>query len=466
MSDFISDEEMAKLERANTPDFIPDEEAPRDYEAEATLAADKKFEETKPGAIESGVLGVYQGLTRNFGDELAGKVGSLLGRDEDAVKANVRSRISRSQEDQPVAYAGGEIGAKIASLPATANPLAAAGITAADTVASGIGDDKSAGRIAMETASGAAFAGLLTKYGPMLTSAGKDKLAKMLQSRADTQLVKSTGATQKMIQDAGDNLPDLAAHLRDNKLIGPTSSSKTIAENIANMGDDLAAKTRPIYEQAAESKMPREQLISVIDDKINSLASNPGNAPVINKLQSYKDAIYGSNVSSMNPAELKDFRQAVAKTVNFNSDAPSQIASKDMYGLLREAEMGQIAKIDPALREANEGLFHSIHLNRIAEDMADKGAARSAANNDIGLNTWEAMNVAANLGSGGVTTAVMGALREGMRRFGPQLQGIYLDKAAKAMQNPKLAKVLEDAAARGPEAVVSALAVIDKMVPE
>lgn len=456
------DEMIRELKRRDMINQLKARDA-SNAEAEATLAADKKYEETKPDMFESATLGVYQGLTRNFGDELAGKVGSLLGRDEDAVKANVRSRIERSKDEQPVAYTGGEIGAKIASLPTTLNPLGAAAIAGGDTLVSGIGDDKSAGRIAAETAGGALTAGLATKYMPMLTKAGKDKLAGMLQGRADTQLVKSTGATQKMIQDAGDKIPDLAAHLRDNKLIGPLSSSKTIAENIANMGDDLAAQTRPIYEQAAESKMPREQLVALIDDKINSLSSNPGNAPIVSKLQAYKNSIFDSNVSSMNPSDLKDFRQAVAKTVNFNSDAPSQIASKDMYGLLREAEMGQIAKIDPQLRAANEGLFKSLHLNRLAEDMAEKGVARSAANNDIGLNTWQAMDVAASLGSGGISTAMMGALREGARRFGPQMQGIYLDKAAKAMQNPKAAAILQQAAERGPAAVAAALAVIDKV---
>lgn len=435
-----------------------------DYEAEATLAADKKFEETKPGMFESAKLGVYQGLTRNFGDELVGKIGGLMGNDEEATKANVRSRIERSKEDQPVAYTAGEIGSKIASLPVTANPLAAAGIAAADTAVSGVGDDKSAGRIAAETAGAGLTAGLATKYMPMLSEAGKSKLASLLQGRADKQLVKATGATQKMIQDAGDKIPALAQHMRDNKLITPFSSSQKIADNIASFGDDLAAKSKPIYEQSAESKMPREQLLSLIDDKIDSLKSNPGNAPIVAKLESYKNAIYDSNVSSMNPSELKDFRQVVAKTVNFNADAPSQIASKDMYGVLRGAEMGQIEKVDPALRAANEGLFKSIHLNRIAEDMSEKGAARSTANNDIGLNTWQAMNVAADAGSGGVWTVVAGAVREGARRFGPQLQGIYLDKAAKAMQNPKSAKIIEEAAKRSPEAVVAALAVIDKMV--
>lgn len=446
---------------AGKPKFDPNQpfEAPRDYEAEATLAAEKKYEDTKPGELEAAAYGATQGVTRNFADDIAGLFGGP------AAKEALRDRVKRSKDEQPLWYTGGEMASKIATLPATLNPLAAAGVAGADAAASGIGDDKSAGRVALEAAGSAGVAGLVTKFAPMLTAAGKDKLAKLLQSRADTQLVKSTGATQKMIQDAGDKIPDLAAHLRDNKLIGPLSSSKTIAENIANMGDDLAAQTKPIYEQAVESKMPREQLVALVDDKINSLSSNPGNAPIVNKLQAYKDSIFNSNVSSMNPSDLKDFRQAVAKTVNFNSDAPSQIASKDMYGLLREAEMGQIAKVDPQLRAANEGLFKSLHLNRLAEDMADKGVARASANNDIGLNTWQAMDVAASLGSGGVTTAVMGALREGTRRFGPQMQGIYLDKAAKAMQNPRLAKILEGAAARGPEAVISALAIIDKMEP-
>jgi len=435
-----------------------DRAAAPDYEAEATLAADKKYEETKPGALEASMYGIAQGGLRNFGDEIARVLGG------DAAKAAFQDRAKRSKDDQPAAYTTGEIASKITTLPSTANPLAAAGIAAADAAASGVGDDKKAGQIATESASAGVTAGLITKFLPMLTDAGRSKVAELMQKRADSQAIKALGGSQGQIQNLGDKAPEVAQFARDN-ILSPFASSKTLADRAASVGEDLASQTKPIYEQAAGSKMPREELVSLIDNKIAGLKSNPGNAPIINKLEAYKQSIFDSGASSFNPADLKDFRQAVAKTVNFNSEAPAQLASKEMYGTLRGAEMGQIEKIDPALRQANEKLFKDLHLSNLVEDMADKGAARSAANNDLGMNTWHAAQLAANVG-GGPAAVVMGALREGARRFGPQLQGIYLDKAAKAMQNPKFAQILQDAAQRGPEAAVAALSVIDKMVDQ
>jgi hypothetical protein len=299
----------------------------------------------------------------------------------------------------------------------------------------------------------------------MLSQKGSEKLAQMLQSRADTQAVKALGGTQGQIQKLGDKLPEVAQHAREN-LLTPLSSNSKIAEKAASMGDDLAQQAKPIYDAADDSLLAADDIIAKIDSKIADLKNNPGNMPIIKKLEGYKSDILESGVSEFNPASLRSFRQSVDKTVNFQSDAPAQIAKQDMRWLLRDAEMGQIEKVDPALRAANEKLFKQMHLNSLAEDMAEKGAARSAANNDIGLNTWQAMNVAADLGTGGFKTVAIGALREGLRRYGPQLQGIYLDKAAKAMQNPKFAQMLESASKRGPEAAVAALMAIDKMVEE
>lgn len=432
-------------------------------EGDATIAAAKKFDDTKPSAAEAAMLGATQGGLRNFGDEIAGGVANLLGKDGDAVKANMQDRIKRSKDEQPVAYGGGEIASKVATLPMTANPLAAAGIAATDTAASGIGDDKSAKDIAVETALSGGTAGFLTKYLPALSSGAKDKMSSILQGRADKQAIKALGGSQGQIQKLGDKVPEVAQMIRDEKIITPLSSSSKIAENSQAFGDRLAEQAKPIYEASKDSKMGAADLISQIETKIADLKSNPGNAPIIAKLQGYIDDITSSGTQEFNPGQIRGFRQSVDKTVNFASDAPAQLAKQDMRWLLRDNEMGLIDKVDPALRQTNEKLFRNMHLNGLAEDMAEKGAAKSAANNDIGLNTWQAMNVAADLGTGGVKTMVIGAIREGARRFGPQMEGIYLDKAAKAMQNPKFAKILEDAAKRSPEAVVSALSVIDKM---
>jgi hypothetical protein len=439
------------------PKFDPAQpfEAPRDYEAEATLAADKKFEETKPDMLEAVKLGLTQGTLRNFGDELAGLKGG------EGAKANLQDRVKRSKEEQPLAYMAGEVGSKIATLPATLNPFGAAAIAAGDTAVSGLGDDKSAKQIATESAVGGLTAGAMTKIMPALMSKlgeygddGMKWLASKLQTRADNQTIKALGGTQGQIQKLGDKAPAVAKHAREN-LLSPFASSQEIAEKAATMGDDLAQQTKPIYQAAENSSVSTGEMLKRVDDMIDQLKGNPANAPIINKLRGYQEAMKDAAAPGFNPSELREFRQGVAKTVNFNSDAPSQLASKNMYGLIRDAEMDQIAKIDPKLMLQNEDLFRKLHLNSLAEDMAEKGAARSTSNNDIGLNTWLAMDMAADLGTGGLKTALVGAGREMVRRFGPQMEGLGLTKVAETIGGTKFEPLFVKAAERGPQAIVA-----------
>jgi hypothetical protein len=425
-----------------------------DYEAEATLAADKKYEETKPGVLEAAAYGVAQGGARNFLDEAAGLIGG------DAAKAALQDRVKRSKDDQSGAYLAGEIGSKIATLPVTLNPLAAGGIAAADTAVSGVGDDKSAKQIAGESVVSGLTAGALTKVMPALSAKvaeyggkGKEWLVDLLQNRADKQTLKALGGTQGQIQKLGEKAPAVAEHARQN-LISPLASSKTIAERAGTVGDELASQTKPIYEAAENSSISTGKLLDQVDGLIDQLKSNPANAPIISKLKGYQEAMKDAAAPGFNPSELRQFRQGVANTVNFNSDAPSQIASKNMYGLLREAEMGQIENVAPALREANEGLFRSLHLNSLAEDMAEKGAARSTANNDLGINSWLAGQMAATVG-GPIPGAIMAAGREMVRRFGPQMEGLALDKVAKVIGGTKFEPMFAKAAERGPQAIAA-----------
>lgn len=438
----------------------------RDYEAEATLAADKKFEETKPGILEAGMYGVAQGVTRNFADDLAGLIGG------DDAKKRYQDRVNRSKIDQPLAYTGGEIGAKIATVPATLNPLSAAGYAAADTAASGLGDDKSAGEIAGETAFSAATAGLLTKVLPMLSDAAKSKIAPLLQRQADQSTIKALGGTQQQVQRLGNKLPEVAELARSEKIVTPLASSAKIAERASGFVDDVSNQTKPIYDAVADTYQPTGTLLSKFDERIAELADNPGNAPIVDKLLAQKAAIEKTGLIGRNAGELRAYRGAVDDTINHASDAVSQKGAKETRWLVRDAEMGLIEQADPALRTANEGLFKKIHLGNLLEDMADKGAARSTNNNLFGINS-QILGSGAGAAIGGASTGdlegvVAGAggvmaAREIAKRYGPQVAGVYLNKIAKAMANPKFAKLVEEAAKRGPEASVALMSVLDKL---
>lgn len=463
MSDFISDEEMTKLEQSDTPDFIPDE---RDYEAEATLAADNKYEETKPGALEAAAYGVAQGGLRNFADDIAGFVGG------DAAKVALQDRVKRSKDDQPAAYTVGEIGAKAVTLPATLNPLAAGGIAAVDTAASGLGNGDSAGDIARDTAISATLAGTLTKVLPMLSEAARNKIAPLLQTQADESTVKALGGTQKQIQDLGSKLPGVAEQARSTGVVTPFASSSKIAERADDVVRDAVAQTKPLYEAAENTSVSTGSLISAFDEQIAKLDGNPGMAPLRQALESRKQELIKEAQAGYNPGQLRSYRGAVDKLTNFQSEVPAQEAKQITRNLLREKEMGLLESVSPELRAQNEGLFKQIHFGSLIEDMADRGAARSTSNNLFGINS-HIVGSGAGAALGGATTgdwegvaAGAGGLmmaREIAKRYGPQVAGVYMDKAAKAMQNPKFAKMFEEAAKRGPEAAVALMAVIDKL---
>lgn len=447
-------------------DKYADDQLPRDYEAEATLAADKKYEETKPGMLEGLKLGFTQGTLRNFGDDIAGLKGG------EGAKVNMQDRIKRSKDEQPLAYTIGEIGSKIATLPVTLNPWGAAGIAAADTALSGVGDDKGAGEIAGETVFSAATAGLLTKVMPMLSDAAKNKIAPLLQRQADQSTVKALGGSQKQVQDLGSKLPELAEMARNEKIVTPLASSSKIAERAGSFIDDAVAQTKPIYDAADDISVSTGKLIQKFDDEIAGLEGNPGMAPLRQALEGKKQALIKEAQAGYNPSQLRAYRGAEDRLTNFQSELPAQEAKQITRGLLREQEMGLIEQVDPALRQANEGLFRKIHLGNLLEDMADKGAARATNNNLFGINS-QILGSGAGAAIGGASTGdwqgvatgaggVMAA-REIAKRYGPQVAGVYLDKVAKAMQNPKFAKLIEDAAKRGPEASVALMSVLDKL---
>lgn len=452
-----------------------------EMEAIATRMAEEKYEAEAPSALEASGLGLVQGVARNYGDGMIAKAASLFGGDEEQAKHKLNQRIARSKDEQPLAYTSSNIVGSVGSaLPlATASVAGNMALAGVDGAVRTIGDDGTAGEAAFTGALDAATAGVITKVAPHLIQAARKygaKGAEWLKQLANSQAVKSLGGTKGQVEKLGDKSDEIGAMLLKEKVVTPLASSKEIAERVSARGEDLAAKTAPIYQEAdnagrvkdlgigdeigtppriGSNKVSTGTLLDEIQARIASLESNPGNAPIISKLRGYAKDLENAGQTGFGPSELRKYRQAIDKTINFNSDAPSQLASKEMRGLLREEEMSAIGRVDPALREANEELFKNIHLNMLAEDMAEKGAARSAVNNEIGLNTWQAGTQAAAAGMTGGTSAAVMAVKEFLKRYGNQLTAVGADKVSKAMLSGKFAPAFAKAAEKGPSAVAA-----------
>ena len=472
-------------------------------EAEATRLADQKYEQTKPGIGETVALNTMQGLSRNWGDDLAGKIGGLLGNDEETTKRNVQERIHRTEVDRPKLAGTTKFVSRVASAPIVANPIGAAAVAGVDSIAGSLGDAENVDKAAVIEAAkngsiDAATAGALTKISPVLIEKASklgDKgwswLANLVDKTGNRQVVSSLGGTKKEFQNlaASGKLDDVGDMLYKEKVVTPFASSKKIAERVSQRGEDLAEKTRPIYDASTDSKLSSDELGNIFKGRIDELGTDPGTLPVADQLSKYKsqvsrvdDTVKESQIKeliskgvseedaalmvsgkSYNPADLRKFRQNVAKGVNFNTDAVGQQGAKQAGGLIREQEMQLIEKLDPALRAQNEGLFKQIHLNSLAEKMADGGAARSGVNNGIGMNSWKAAQVAATtgaagaldlFGTGGVATAALIG-RELGKRYGSQASGVMLKKVAGVMKSGKFAPLFTAAAERGPNAVAA-----------
>lgn len=464
-------------------------------EAEATRLADQKYEETKPSALETVALNAYQGATRNWGDELAGKIGGLIGKDEETISRNMRDRVKRTEVDRPVLAAGSKIGGEIATTPLTLNPAGAAAIAGASGTARSLGAAEQVSGESLKDAAvaggiDATTAGLLTRYSPRLLEKAAEKgeagwawLKNTLQSKANQQAVKALGGTKGQMQalQSSGKIDDVGQMLLEKRVVTPFASSGKIAERVAQRGEDLAAETAPIYDAAASSKLSSDELSNIFKGRMDELSLDPGSLPVADQLSKYKGQVSrvdeatrsgqvkdlvakGADITdaemfapgkSYSPADLRKFRQGVAKGVNFNTDAVGQQGAKQAGGLIREQEMKLIENVSPDLRAQNEALFKQLHLNSLAEDMAESGAARSGVNNTIGLNTWQAGNVAAELTNSPVKTVLIAGAREVVRRLGPQTSAVTLNKIAQAMETGQFAPMFAKAAERGPQAVAA-----------
>lgn len=509
MGKFISDEDFAKIDTAPAKAVLSDDEMNKledSHKASKTEAALRGgaqgvtagFADELVGAgkgiyddMKSLVTGDRKGPDATFDEN--GKVTNADKLDQGNYKQyrdEYRAGDTKAEADHPNIYGGSKLASGVAASVLTGGGSGIAGQAARagiEGVTRSLGDSKELDPEAVKDAlkSGtmdAATAGALAKIMPGLVSKAGEygtKGAEWLDSVANRRLVKSLGGSQGQTQKLGDKVNDIGNMLYENKIVTPLASSKTIAENLGKQSDKIAQDMAPIYKESAGARISTDDLEQVIRDRASELSSKAGTVPQAGQVSKYadnvatagrksnaqvldhleqggdlSDALANIEGSSYNPSDLKAFRKSVQDGVNFNTDAVSQQGAKDVRNLLREKEMGLIESVDPSLRSQNEKLFRDYHLNSLAEDMAEKGAAKSASNNDIGLPTYLAGATAASA-KGGPAAVVAMALREFGRRYGDQMGGIALKNVAKAAQSPKFSAIFEQAAKDGPTAVAA-----------
>jgi hypothetical protein len=426
-----------------------------------------EFLKEKPSTLEAGVRGLAQGASFGLADEATGALEAMF-TDKSYTQARDESRkaYDEAQKAHPGAYLAGDIGGGVATafIPGLGFLNAGKGAKLAEVAGKGalqgaLGgfgrSDGDAGEQVLDTITGAALGGAT---GAVASKAG-DLLAKMgdkTQDVADRFTIRSLGGTKKQIEKLGGKAGDVAELARTEGISSPFASSQAVADRADEFITGVNNQMRPIYEQSADSSLPTGELLRRIEGKIDEYSLDPGKAEVVRELRRLRKNIAGTGKVGFNPSDLGSYRKDMGEQIrDFTATGATKSAKKDLYGILGDAEMDQIAKVSPELRDANKDLFRKKHLARLLEDMADSGASRSAANNEIGLNSWQA-GVMGAAATGEPVSGILSMVgREAIKRYGDQAGGIILDKLAKGMKNPKFAALFEKAAQRGPNAVLA-----------
>lgn len=254
MADFISDDEMQKLEGSSS-DFISDEQ----------------MEAMQPSQLESGLRGIAQGLTYNLADEVVGGAqafGDLFQPSNEFSdfpelyakrRDESRAAYDAAQEVNPKTFMAGNIGGSLATsfIPGLGVLNAAKGATTAGRVGiaaaqgglSAFGSSKAENALEMARdtaiggATGAAFQGIGEKViGPLVSKAGG-----ALQSASKNLAERAVGATGKQ---ASKFQPGTGEFLLKNKLIGFGDAPADVAEKISkfktNAGEKIEASLKSL----------------------------------------------------------------------------------------------------------------------------------------------------------------------------------------------------------------------------
>ena len=447
-----------------------------DWEAEATRKAEEKYEADRPSSAQSAAFGATQGIMRDWGDEAYAAVKSAL-TDESYEDARSRSRekFRRAEVDNPSSYGAGYLGGSLASSPFTASPLGAAAVGGvegsvrslgrADELDQGALED-AAGTGAVDAALGGTFAKVANKAGDYVSEKSK-KIYDYLRNKAGNKASESFGGTQRMMERAGDKMPEIGKYALDNKILTPFGSNQSTFKNFQRATRGLEDEMNPIYDAASKQSLTRDDLANMIEGKINEANMDAGTVDLATKFQKHKDDVNSAAREYYNPSDLRNYRRSFDRKIkdfNKKGESSGEQAAQDMRWGIREKEMDLIDQYDPLLRQKNEDLFNKYHLASLGKEMAGRGAARSSANNGIGLTSYIVGAGAAGAGGGLVAAgappeiipllAVTGTLgREISRRYGKQMTAHGINKLSSILGSPRYANIFKQAASRGGSAV-------------
>lgn len=415
MKDFLTDEEMKKLEN---PDFISDEEM-------------AKLE--KPSYDYSNLPQVAKDLVKVNVEALpqyGGAIGSLFGPAGAGLGAAAGQSLKGGLEGLYNLATGKQDLANEFRLP-TSEELKQLGMEQAGAFAQGYTGEAS-GQLAGKA-----------------LQAGAKAFQPQLAKNAERMAARALGAERGTIKKLGaDRVQEVGRYALDEGLLQPFSNTDdVIAANLAaqQRGGQMMSDVYKQIDEAGASTFDPLSVAAKVDEELGSFYRDPLNKGVTNQLENTIESILMRGNKPIPLSEAQALKETLGKASNWQNKlviSDKEQLARQAYGIVNKAiddavESGaQAIGTDNILKNLQKGkqLFGA---SKTAEELLTNKLAREQGNKLIGLTDWGVLGAggaAIPLTGGGsipATAALYGAKKYG-ENFGAQQSALLLDKLAKS----------------------------------
>lgn len=460
MADFISDDEMQKLEGSSS-DFISDEQ----------------MEAMQPSQLESGLRGIAQGLTYNLADEVVGGAqafGDLFQPSNEFSdfpelyakrRDESRAAYDAAQEVNPKTFMAGNIGGSLATsfIPGLGVLNAAKGATTAGRVGiaavqgglSALGSSRAENALEMARdtaiggATGAAFQGLGEKViGPAV-----GKVGQLLNASKDSLMKKAVGATGAQAAKFSD---DAAGEMSNYIKFGDTPEK--IASRISTAkkaaGENISNQLSKLDEAGVTGSV--DDIVASLESKIQELRKVSGNEGTIGQIEKAIKNLYERGESNVPLSFAEQAKRNFQSQVNYFSPEFEKKGATSVADAFRQEVEKKAIQANPEMAKSFMESKRLYGLLSPIEEAAQKRAAQQSSSALGGFSDMTSAALGGVLGGGVGAAGGIAAKNVLMPRVG-SMAFVTADKLGGILsKNPqafgKWSGALSSAAARGQDA--------------
>lgn len=441
-------------------DFNPDE-----YLAEPV---DNTKARDKFTPVESGLVGVGQGVSMGFGDELVGGLGALRAKmygSQDPyadlykkLRDKARAQVTLAKADNPKSYMAGNIGgsaatslipglgiAKGATLAgaagkaALAGGLVGAGESEADLTDPLRNGGKFAGDVALGAGTGFATQGVLGAAGKGLSKVTPSALRDIAETRAAKAVL---GNNQKSFTEAAarpGGVRALGRSMLDEGIVSPLASTETMLTRATGKTKEYGSQIGDLLENIDE-KLGKHTLkgTDIADEIIayrQSIPDVPQNETVRESLR--KQAQYYAEKPAFGARDLQDLKNAYRydpreqASLSLGKEATNELKKIVGTDLEKNIEkMAPLAGKDADYAKLKEGYGAAI----TAKNALKRQTQRNVKNRLIEPSTYMSAAGAAAGGAGGAGALATGLVNKLGLKYGNQIMATGADKAADLLE--------------------------------